>query len=199
MLILAATAIIQFGSNLLATGSLLATDAPVDPETGLPEDTLASSLIQLLGSVASGAVGWLLGLVLLRGALDVVDTGRTDLGAMFSRIPWGQALLAGLLLGLAAFGGLLLCIVGVIPVIFFLYYTNAAVLDGETGAGALGASFRFVKDNLANNLLLALLAVLIVTVVSCCTLGLGAIVATPVLSIAVAYTWRVLQGRVPVP
>lgn len=195
VLILVIGVLISFGTNLIATGSLLAADAPTDPDTGLPEENLASTFIQLAGSLVTGAVSWFLTLVLLRGALDVVDTGRTDLGVMFTRIPWGQALVAGILVLLASMGGLLLCFVGVIPVLFFLYYTNVAVLDGASGTDALGASFRFVKDNVGDVFVFALLAIVITAVAACCTLGLASIVTTPMFAIAVAYTWRNLQGR----
>lgn len=40
----------------------------------------------------STLISWVIGVALMRGAIDVVDTGRTDLGAMFSRINWGAAI-----------------------------------------------------------------------------------------------------------
>lgn len=191
--------VIQFTTNLVSTGTLLGTGGAVDPETGLPEQDLIATLIQLIGGLVSGVIAWVLGLALMRGALDVVDTGRTDFAAMFTRIPWGQAVIAGILVGLALIGGLILCIFPVFIVGFLLYYSSVAVLDGESGPGALAASFRFTTQNLGQTLLFAVLSILLIVIVTCCTLGLGSIVVTPLFAIGVAYTWRTLQGRPVAP
>lgn len=113
---------------------------------------------------------------------------------MFSRIPWGQALLAGLIMWVATTIGFVLCIIPGIIVLFLLYYTNYAVLEGRSATDALGASFTFVKEHLGENLLLLLVAIGLI-ILAICTCGIGTLVVTPVLSIATAYTWRVLQGR----
>ncbi|WP_157074891.1 hypothetical protein [Janibacter limosus] len=190
---------IQFLFNMLGAGSTFAMDAPIDPATGLPEDNAVSYLLQAVGGILSGIVSWVLGLALLRGALDVVDTGRTDLSAMFTRIPWGQALLAGLLVGIAVIVGLVALLVGALVVGFFLYYANAAVLDGKSATEAISASFTFVKEHLGDTLLYAMLAIVVIVITSCCTCGLATIVTTPVFALGTAYTWRVLQGRPVAP
>lgn len=190
--------VIGFGLNMLInlaiTGSPINTGSEVDPATGLPDDFVRTQVASLASSFVTGFVSWALGLALVRGALDVVDTGRTSFGAMFSRIPWGQALLAGLLMWVASTVGLLLCIIPGIIVMFLLYYTNYAVLEGRSATDALGASFTFVKDHLGENLLLMLVAIGL-GILAICTCGIGFLVLTPVMSIATAYTWRVLQGR----
>lgn len=196
--ILVISAAISFGTNLATTGSLLGTGSTIDPVTGLPENYLLHQLISLMTSFVSGIISWVLGLALVRGALDVVDTGRTDLGAMFTRIPWGQALLAGIIVMIVTFVGTLMCILPGIVAAYLLYYTNMAVLDGASGVDGIMASFNFTTKNVGPTLLLALLAIVIV-ILSLCTLGLALLISVPVLSIAAAYTWRVLQGRPVVP
>lgn len=181
-------------SNLLLTGSLTGTGGEIDPATGLPENFWAAQMGSILASFLTSAITWVLGLALVRGALDVVDTGRTDLSAMFSRIPWGQAILAGLIVVVATFVGTLLCILPGIALAFLLYYTNFAVLDGASATDAVAQSFRFTSGHLGETLLLALLAI-VIYVLSLCTLGLALFVAIPVLSMAAAYAWRALQGR----
>ncbi|HCE60442.1 MAG TPA: hypothetical protein DER11_03350 [Janibacter terrae] len=180
--------------NLALTGSVLSSAEAVDPQTGLPDNFVQMQLANVVGSFLTGFVSWALGLALLRGALDVVDTGRTSFGEMFSRIPWGQALLAGLLVWLATTIGVVLCILPGLVAMFLLYYTNVAVLEGRSATDAIGASFTFVKDHLAENLLLLLVALGLV-ILAICTCGLGMLVVTPLLTIAQVYTWRVLQGR----
>lgn len=51
----------------------------------------------------------------------------------------------------------------------------------------------FTKSHLAKTLLIALVANGL-AVISVCTCGLGFIVITAVLTICLAYTWRMLQG-----
>lgn len=185
---------VQFIFNL-AGGGLEVYSNPINPDNPSSEASLASSMIQLTGLVLSSLLSWIVGLALLRGALDVVDTGRVDLGQMFSRVPWGQGLLAGLLVGIAVFLGLFALCVGAIVVAFFLYYTNAAVLDGTSAVDAIKASFTFVKENLVDNLLLCLILGVGGVVLSFCTCGIAGVVVAPVTSLAIAYTWRVLQSR----
>lgn len=168
----------------------------LDPEPGetSPGASLGSALLQATGSMLANFLSWMIGLAVLRGALDVVDTGRTSLGEMWTRIPWGQAFVAGLLMWFASFLGVFVLCVGTLVVTFFLWYVNAAVLDGADPVDSLKASFAFVRDNLADNLLLCLLGVVAV-VATVCTCYLGGIVLWPLMIIAAAYTWRALQGR----
>lgn len=168
---------------------------PMDPDGVSDAGQLGSSLLQLSGQLIGGAIQWILGIALLRGALDVVDTGRVEFGAMFSRVPWGQALLAAILVFLASLLGLLVFCIGLIVVLFFLYYTNAAVLDGKSATEAVSASFTFVKENFADTFLYALIAIVVIFVITCFTCGIGGILTTPLFAISTAYTWRVLQGR----
>lgn len=198
LLLLAATVGVQFLFNMAGGGLEIWSASPFDPDTPTPEAAAGSSLLQLTGSLLSSLFGWIVGLAMMRGALDVVDTGRTDVSQMFTRIPWGQALLTGLLVGIAVILGLFALCVGSIVVTFFLYYANAAVLDGKSATDAIGASFTFVKENLGDNLLLCLLGFLAL-ILTVCTCYLGGIVIGPVMTIAVAYTWRVLQGRPAAP
>lgn len=198
LLILGVGVLVQGGTNLATTGNPLGIPQ-TDPVTGLPDQQSAvTQLASGAASLLSSIISWALGFALMRGALDVVDTGRTSLGAMFTRIPWGQAIIAGLLTAAALFVGLLLCILPMFVVMFLLYYVTPAVLDGESGVDALTASYRFTSRNLGPNLLLLLIALLL-GLLSLCTLGLAYFVVIPVMSIAVAYTWRMLQGRPVAP
>lgn len=179
-------------TNLVATGSVVGVqDYGATPEPG---ELLATQAVSLGGSVVVTLISWIIGVAMMRGAIDVVDTGRTDLGAMFSRINWGAAIGAALLATLAIWAGLLACIVPGLVIGFLLWFTTPAVIDGESATGALAASFRFTTGNVGEVLLFGLLAVALI-VVGVCTCGLGMLIVTPLLTIGMAYTWRVLQGR----
>lgn len=187
------------GAFNLAGGGLEALSAnPFDPDTPTTEASLASSVLQLVGTFVSGYFAWIVGMSLMRGALDVVDTGRTDLSQMFSRIPWGQAFVAGLLFTLATAIGLVVLCVGYPIAVFFLFYANAALLDGKSATDSMTESFNFVKNNFGDNLLLCLLGV-VLGVITMCTCYLAGLITVPVMVIAAAYTWRVLQGRPAAP
>lgn len=196
LLMLVVTVGVQMIFNVAGGGLEFWSSGTLDPEYGQvsPGASLGSSLLQLTGSMLASFLGWLIGLAIMRGALDVVDTGRTSLGQMWTRIPWGQAFLAGLLMWLAVFVGFFALCVGAFVVTFFLWYVNVAVLDGVDPVDSLKASFAFVRDNLADNALLCLIGVGAV-VATICTCYLGGIVLGPLMTIAAAYTWRALQGR----
>lgn len=196
VLLVVVTVGVQMIFNAAGGGLEFYSSGTLDPEPGetSPGASLGSALLQMTGGMLSSFLGWLIGLAVLRGALDVVDTGRTSLGEMWTRIPWGQAFVAGLLMWFAAFLGFFVLCVGMLVVTFFLWYVNVAVLDGADPVDSLKASFAFVRDNLADNLLLCLIGVGAV-VATICTCYLGGIVLGPLMTIAAAYTWRALQGR----
>lgn len=192
LLAMAVGVTINLMTNLIATGSLFgAQDFGTNPEPG---ELLATQAASLGGSFVISLISWIIGVAMMRGALDVVDTGRTDLGATFTRINWGAALGAALLATLAIWAGILACLLPGLVIAFLLWFTTPAVVDGESATGALAASFRFTTKNVGDVLLFALLA-LALLVAGICTCGLGMLVVSPVLSIGAAYTWRVLQGR----
>ncbi len=153
--------------------------------------TLARLVLGVLASVA----GWVLSVAMVRGALDVVDTGSTDLGQMFTRIPWLQVLLAGILVYLAVMVGTVLCVIPGLVAGFMLVFTQVAVLEGQEAIDAMRSSFELAKDRPGDVLIFVLLALVVGIVVILCTGGLASLVVGPVYSIGLIYTWRVLQGR----
>ncbi|WP_338749653.1 hypothetical protein [Janibacter alittae] len=183
---------------LLQTGP---TVTETDPITGMPSQVhqpgvgaIAASVVL---SIVSAIVQFVLAAAVIRAAVDVVDTGSASIGTMFTRIPWLHLVLAAILVALMTFVGIILCIIPGIIVAFLLSFTNFAVMDGNSATDAIGASFRFTKANVGPVLLL-FLVFLGLGILSVCTLGLGFLVLVPVGYIAVAYTWRSLQGRRPV-
>ena len=183
-------------SNVITTGSVLGLqEYDSSPDVG---EMLARQAVNLGLSVVTSFISWVIGVAMMRGAIDVVDTGHTDLGAMFTRINWGAAIGAALLTTLAIWAGFIACFIPGLIIGFLLWFFLAAVVDGESATGALGASFRFTTERLGDVLLFFLLSIAVM-VAGFCACGVGLLVATPVLMIGMAYTWRVLQGRPVTP
>ncbi|NYF98141.1 hypothetical protein [Janibacter cremeus] len=185
---------------LLQTGPVVTQPDPLSLRGGstqVHQPSIAASLGSLALNLVSAVVQFILTVALIRAAVDVVDTGRASISTMFTRIPWLHLILAAILVGLMTFVGLILCIIPGIIVAFLLSFTNFAVMDGNSATDAIGASFRFTKANVGPVLLL-FLVLLGLGILSLCTLGLGFLVLMPVGYIAVAYTWRTLQGRIAV-
>lgn len=183
-------------SNVITTGSVLGIEEyDSSPDLG---EMLARQGVSLGLSFVSSVISWVIGVAMMRGALDVADTGHTDLGAMFTRISWGAAVGAALLTTLAIWAGIIACVIPGLIIGFLLWFVLPAVVDGESATGALGASYRFTTGNLGDVLLFFLLSIAVL-VAGVCACGVGLLVATPVLMIGMAYTWRVLQGRPVTP
>ena len=183
-------------SNVITTGSVLGIEEyDSSPDLG---EMLARQGVSLGLSFVSSVISWVIGVAMMRGALDVADTGRTDLGAMFTRISWGAAVGAALLTTLAIWAGIIACVIPGLIIGFLLWFVLPAVVDGESATGALSASYRFTTGNLGDVLLFFLLSIAVL-VAGACACGVGLLVATPVLMIGMAYTWRVLQGRPVTP
>ena len=183
-------------SNVITTGSVLGIEEyDSSPDLG---EMLARQGVSLGLSFVSSVISWVIGVAMMRGALDVADTGHTDLGAMFTRISWGAAVGAALLTTLAIWAGIIACVIPGLIIGFLLWFVLPAVVDGESATGALGASFRFTTERLGDVLLFFLLSIAVL-VAGVCACGVGLLVATPVLMIGMAYTWRVLQGRPVTP
>ena len=183
-------------SNVITTGSVLGIEEyDSSPDLG---EMLARQGVSLGLSFVSSVISWVIGVAMMRGALDVADTGHTDLGAMFTRISWGAAVGAALLTTLAIWAGIIACVIPGLIIGFLLWFVLPAVVDGESATGALSASYGFTTGNLGDVLLFFLLSIAVL-VAGVCACGVGLLVATPVLMIGMAYTWRVLQGRPVTP
>lgn len=186
----------------------------IDPVTG--QVTVSGGVVAGLGVaffiylVLSIVLGFLAFAQFSRAALETVDRGRIDFAAFTKTTVLGTLLLASLLVAIFTSLGLIACLIGAIVVAFLLQFYPYPILDGSA-QGAMGgvkASWNFVTKNLGNVLLYALVVLGIGIVVGIVAGIIGLIpilgwivqaavgvVLTPILAIAHAYTYRVLNEQ----
>ncbi|HZK05282.1 MAG TPA: hypothetical protein VFC82_05460 [Actinomycetaceae bacterium] len=153
-------------------------------------DTPASWFVNLIFAV----IGLTITAAMIQAALLTADGKRIDFND-FVRIPnLGQALLAaGLFYVAVTFGLFLLLIPGIIIAILGVWYLEV-VLDRKVGAfDALKGSATLVSQNLGTTLLF-LLASFGVLILGLLALGVGLLVAVPLVSIAAVFVYRRISG-----
>ncbi len=175
----------------------------VSGENGFVVRQSGSGLLGVLVSFAFSVIGflwnYLVQAAVARGGLAVTEGRPIVLGELLSLNKLGRIILAGIILGLLSFVGLLLCILPGLIVAFFGSYFVYFILDQDAGAwDSIKASFSFVKDNIGNLLLLFILSVIAIFV-GALLCGIGLLVAYPVVFIAHAYAYKVLRGQPVAP
>ncbi|PFG41262.1 putative membrane protein [Georgenia soli] len=137
---------------------------------------------------------------LVSAALQTVDGRRLAFGDFF-RVPnFAQALLAAVIMAiLTVVGFILLIIPGLVVLVLGMFYLQFAIDRRLQAIDAIKASFRLVVDNLGVALVL-ILASLGVLILGAIALGVGLLVAIPMVGIATVFVYRRLtDGPVMVP
>ena len=154
---------------------------------------------QLFTSFVFGVLGFVVTFAIqaaiIRASLDITYGRPVRLDTMVQGLNLGQVLLAGLLIGVAATIGFFLCILPGLVVWFLTAYALYFVVDKDMPAiEAIRASVNLVSKNVGVLLGFFLLAfaVYLLGALACLV---GLLVAMPVVLIAQAYTYRVLQGE----
>lgn len=156
---------------------------------------LAAGVIATLGLFGWLALAFIIQAGIVRVGLAIVDGRPFELSTLLSTHRLGAVILSSLLVGLlTAVGAALLVLPGVIfawLAQFFLFF----VLGADQGPWqAIVSSLRFSVDHFVPVLLLYILSsvALFVGALLC---GVGLLVALPIVVIAQAYTFRVLEGQ----
>ena len=170
----------------------------IDPATGAVDIENAGFFTALLANAVVSFVGQVITTIgiagLLKMAFDVVDGKEASLNTMLEGWDKVQVVVASILVGIATFIGLVLCVLPGIAVIVFTAFTTAFVVDKKLGAvDAIKASVDLVKNNLGPAIVWMLLA-LVCAIVGAIACGVGLLVAIPVILISQAYTVRALTG-----
>jgi hypothetical protein len=182
------------GQMFQSGGSVIAGRAGTDTGLGLAA-VGAGGVVGFAVSVAAQIVSLFFTAALIRAAFDVTEGRRVDLGLAFSRWDKAQVLVLAILCAIGTMIGLVLCILPGIVFLFFTWFATYFVVgSGQNAIEAIASSFRFAIDHIGNLLLLFLLSAVIV-IAGACACGIGLLVAMPIVTIAAAYTFRVLQGQ----
>jgi uncharacterized membrane protein len=170
----------------------------IDPDTGAVSIEGAGFLTGLLANAVVSFIGQVVTTLaaagLLKMAFDAVDGREVSLSTMFEGWDKVQVLVATIIVGIATFIGIVLCVIPGIVIAILTAFTTAFVVDRKLGAiDAIMASVELVRNNLGSVLLWIVLAVLCL-VVGAIACGVGLLVAIPVILISQAYTLRALTG-----
>ena len=159
----------------------------------------ASTFVSLLFSAFAFIVSMIISAGLVRAALDITEGRRLDPKTLLRTDKLVPVIVASLIIGVASFIGLLLCILPGIAVIFLTQYTLYYILDQDLApVDAIKASVRFTTQNLGNVLLWYIVGG-IIALVGFAICFVGAIVTVPIALIGTAYTYKVLNGQPVAP
>lgn len=187
--------VISLGGEVLRSGGFaLAEEAGTDSGIGMA----AMGTGGVLGfaiNLISQAVALFFTAATVRAAFDVTEGRKADLAAAFTRWDKVQVLILAILTAVGTSIGLLLCVLPGIAFLFFTWFATYFVVGNAQGAiDAIKSSFRFTADHIGSLILLFLVS-MVIAVLGACACGVGLLVALPVVTVAAAYSFRVLQGQ----
>lgn len=156
----------------------------------------SSSLAELPSDILQTIASLILGAVFAKAALNVADGQPFNLGAAFGTVNYMNALVLGILVGIATTIGFVLCILPGIVVMFLTYLSTYALVDGagQSPIDAIKTSISLVTSRVGDSLLLALLNFLVI-VAGFLALCVGLFAAIPVTVLSTAYAYRWFSGR----
>ena len=153
----------------------------------------ASILVLIVGYLILMVVAAAIQSAFLGGVLDLANGQPVTIGSFFKPRNVGSVIIASLLIGIAA-GILSFCFIGGILVSLFTLFATVIIVDRNTPPiDAIKASFEITKNNFVP-VILALLVIYAILFVGALACGIGLIVAMPVASLFLVYTYRKLTG-----
>lgn len=154
-----------------------------------------STFVSLLFSAASFIVSMIISAGIIRFALDITEGRELNPKVLLSTDRLVPVIVASLIVGIATFVGLVLCILPGIIVIFLTQYTLYFLIDKDMApVDAIKASVAFTTQNLGNVLIWYIVGG-IVALVGFAICFVGAIVSVPVVIIGTAYTYKTLNNE----
>jgi uncharacterized membrane protein len=198
-----AYAVIMFAVQAL-TNVLSAAVGPGDSTSYTSGETsfAFSYNISSVGGIIVAIIGWIISLVVgaavqsayLGGVLDIANGEQVSFGNFFQPRNIGRVIVAGLIVGVITTIGVILCVIPGLIASIMLMFTVVALIDRNLAPmDAVKASFNISKANFGNVFLawLVMAATLLVGALLC---GVGLLVAAPVATLILVYTYRVLTG-----
>ncbi len=153
-------------------------------------------VLTIVMNIVSTAVSILIGAIIARGALDVADGQKFDLGAAFAKLNIVNVLIASIVVSILVTIGFILLVIPGLVALFLTYFTTYFVVDddAESPIKAIKDSVKLVSDNVGPALVLALLNILVI-IAGIIALLVGLFVAYPVTILASAYAYRRFRGQ----
>lgn len=169
--------------------------------TGLSFETgigTGFSFMQSLGNMLSSLVAMVFSAALVKGALDTTRGQQVTLGSMFDGLPWGQVLIAGIIVSIGSSIGFLLCILPGFVVLLLTMWVNYFIVGHNQDAiTAMKSSFSLVTKRPGESLIAGIVC-FIIAVLGVCLLCVGLLVTVPISVLALAWSFRTLVGEQPV-
>jgi hypothetical protein len=183
----------NLGSILIAILVLVAVQLVITVLSYVVSDSI---IIRWIFNLASWVISMIIGAGIVRGALDITEGKELDPKTLLSPHKLGEVVVASLVIGIATFIGLILCVIPGLVVAFFTSFTLYFLMDRqELGAiDAIKASYEFTKSH-AGEVIIWFLLSIATYFVGFLICGVGLIAAIPVILIGTAYTYKTLTNR----
>jgi uncharacterized membrane protein len=154
----------------------------------------ASIFVLIVGGIALLVVGAAAASGYFGGLLDIANGQPVTLGSFLRPRNIGAVVIASLIVGIATSIGEVLCVIPGLIVSIFSIFTIVALLDRNLAPiDAIKASVDITKANFVQ-VLVAWLVVAALIFVGSLVCGIGLLVAAPVASLFLVYTYRRLSG-----
>jgi uncharacterized membrane protein len=155
---------------------------------------LASYLMLAVGTLVLLVLGFAIQSAYTSALLDIANGQQVTTGSFFKPRNLGNVIVAGVIVAVLVGIGYVLCIIPGIIVAFLTMFTVYALLDRNLSPiDAIKASVDITRNNLGPAILAWLISALIVAAgVAVCYVGV--VVAAPVASLFLVYTYRRLSG-----
>jgi uncharacterized membrane protein len=151
-------------------------------------------IVSIIGWLVSVIVGAALQSAYIGGILDIANGQQVSIGSFFRPRNIGNVIIAGLIVGIVTTIGFFLCIIPGLIATIMLMFTVVAVLDRNLSpVDAVKASFDLSKNNFGN-VILAWLVLVVTFIVGALLCGVGLLVAAPVATLFLVYTYRIISG-----
>lgn len=190
--------LVAFAALIMAIGLLnnWLTDAlQPDTESASGLKLAGLSLTQLAVSVGAWILITLAEIGLINSALKITKGEKAQFSDLWTPKHFWQFVLVGIIFGLLAGIGLVLCVIPGLLAIWAWQFSRYAALDTGPGVFAsFGESWRLVKANKGPAVLTLLISFLanIITVITC---GIGALVVAPFVILFMANMYRQFKGE----
>ena len=159
----------------------------------------AGIVVAVVGYLVSLLVGAAITSAYFGGLIDIANGAPVSVGSFLKPRRIGAFVVLSLIVGILTGIGWALCVLPGLVVSIFLMFSTPALADRNIGAiDAIKTSFNLVKSNFGPVILawLVIAALLIVGALLC---GVGLLVAVPVSTLFLVYTYRTLSGAQVAP